>query len=139
MSKLSPGARSWILITVFVVILLLVILFCEDARPNQIDTLELQLQWAFPLHRISDMKLVDFDQDGSSEILVCFQSDTSQIGIISVSDQGVIWHNSGLHGDVSSVAAGDRNSSGEDVCSGVYLYRLMTGKLTKTRKMVLLR
>lgn len=112
MNRLGPAAKSWILITVFVVMLLLVTLFCEDARSDQVDTLELHLQWAFPLPRVSDMKLVDFDGDGNNEILAGFHSDTSHAGILDVENHIMPWQSPGLPGMVTSVGAGDRQPDG---------------------------
>jgi hypothetical protein len=58
------------------------------------------------------MELMDFDGNGESEILVRYQSDTSQVGIISVPIQNMIWHSPRLHVDVLSVSARDRNFDG---------------------------
>jgi hypothetical protein len=109
--KRNLSGRSYIPAIVIVLTLFLVLLLCEDASSSQIDTLDLYLQWAYPIS-FSDMKLVDFDGNGESEILVRFQSDTSQVGIISVPNQSMIWHSPRLHADVLSVAAGDRNLDG---------------------------
>jgi hypothetical protein len=109
--KRNLSVRSYIPAIVIVLNLLLVLLLCDDTSSSQIDTLDLYLQWAYPIS-ISDMKLVDFDENGESEILVRFQSDTSQVGIISVPNQSMVWHSPRLHADVLSVAVGDRNSDG---------------------------
>jgi hypothetical protein len=75
------------------------------------DTLNLQLQWSYPLS-ITDMRLVDLDGDGTKEILVGFNSDSARVGILDAVTQGMVWQSPGLHGSVNTVTAGDRNADG---------------------------
>ncbi len=78
---------------------------------GQVDTLELQFQWAYPVS-VVDMKLVDLDQDGASEILVGFDSDSARAGVLDAVAQTMAWQSPGLLGFAATVAAGDRNLDG---------------------------
>lgn len=92
-------------------ILLLVASPSVGLLAGQVDTLELQFQWAYPLS-VVDMKLVDIDQDGASEILVGFDSDSARVGVLDAVAQTMAWQSPGLPGSVATVAAGDRNLDG---------------------------
>ena len=91
----------------------------EHALSDSVDTLDLQLQWVYPLV-VTDLKLVDFDQDGISEILVGFYSDSGRAGILDPVTQTWVWQGPGFNGHLSTVAAGDRNNDGflDIVCGG---------------------
>ncbi len=99
-------------------ILLLVASPSVGVLAGQMDTLELQFQWACPLS-VVDMKLADIDQDGASEILVGFDSDSARVGVLDAVAQTMVWQSPGLPGPILSSAAGDRNDDGHlDIAAG---------------------
>lgn len=103
----------------FIEILLIVPFIFECTEASPIDTLDLQLQWAYPI-QVRDMKLVDFNNDGINEILVGFKSDSSRVGILDEQDRQMIWYSPGIDFDISTVSAGDRNKDGclDIICGG---------------------
>jgi hypothetical protein len=107
------------LIFTLVGIFLLFFISLENTFSAPVDTLNLQLQWAYPIN-VTDMKLVDFNHDGISEILVGFKSDSSRVGILDAVSQSMVWQSPGLLGPVCAVAGGDRNNDGslDIVCGG---------------------
>lgn len=101
--------------------LLLIGMPFEDVGADQIDTLDLQYQWSYPLSVI-DMKLVDFEGDGVREILVAFDSDSARVGILDATAQTLRWQSPGLPGAVLCVAAGDRNGDDRlDIAAGGWM------------------
>ena len=68
--KKAPGLLSFGLAGV----ILLLLVIEQEALSNPADTLSLPLKFARPLE-VVDLKLVDFDDDGVSEILVGFKAD----------------------------------------------------------------
>jgi hypothetical protein len=100
-------------------VILLLLVISEEALSNPVDTLYLPLKFACPL-KVGDLKLVDFDQDGISEILVVFYSDSGRAGILDPVTQTWVWQGPGFNGHLYTVAAGDRNSDGslDIVCGG---------------------
>lgn len=108
MQRLSLSSKSWILANMFVVTFLLVISLNKDTHSQRVDTLNLHLQWAYPIS-VTDMKLVDFDLDGLNEILTGFKADSSHVGILDFVGQRVVWQSHGLPGSALTVAAGYRN------------------------------
>ena len=64
---------------VLLVVLAVSLIVGEDSLADPPDTLDLQLQWSYPLE-VADMKLVDFGGDGINEILVGFNSDSARVG-----------------------------------------------------------
>jgi hypothetical protein len=83
------------------------------------DTVDLQLQWAYQL-AVKDMKLIDFDHDGTDQILVAFNSDSGRAGLLDLVAQDMVWHSQGFKGTLAAVAAGDRNDDGhlDIICGG---------------------
>jgi len=107
--------------------LLLIGMPFEDVGADQIDTLDLQYQWSYPLN-VSDMRLVDFDQDGAAEILVGFNSDSARVGILDAAAQTLTWQSAGLPGGVLCVAAGDRNGDDHlDIAAGGWMSSVFHG------------
>ncbi len=100
-------------------IFLLFFIISEDTLSDPVDTLNLQLQWAYPLV-VKDMKLVDFDHDGINEILVGFVSDSSRVGILDAVTQSWLWQSPAFNGTIYTITAGDRNNDGalDIVCGG---------------------
>lgn len=100
-------------------VFLLLVAIPKDAISNSPDTLDLQLQWACSL-TVIDFKLVDFDSDGISDILVGFKSDSSRVGILDAVSQSMLWQSSAFNGSIHTVAAGDRNNDGflDIICGG---------------------
>jgi len=118
-NKHSLSSGSSIVAITLTVIFLLWILCCRDVLSDQIDTLDLQFQWSYPVSGIATywlypepMKLADLDQDGINEILIGFNSDSVRVGIIDVVDGTMTCQSSGLPNPVISVGAGDRNADG---------------------------
>jgi len=106
-------------VSAFIGVSLLLVVSFDYALPDTVDTLNLQLQWAYPIG-IADMKLVDFNNDGINEILVGFKSDSSRVGILDAVSQTMVWQSPAFHGSIYTVAAGDRNNDGyiDIVCGG---------------------
>jgi hypothetical protein len=91
----------------------------NEALSNPVDTLSLPLKFACPLN-VVDLKLVDFDDDGISEILVGFNSDSARAGVLDPVTQTWVWQSPGFGGEIYTVAVGDRNEDGflDIVCGG---------------------
>ena len=81
MKELLSDTKLMRLVSTLIEVFLLLVIISEEAISNPIDTLYLPLKFACPLD-VVDLKLVDFDQDGVSEILVGFNSDSARAGIL---------------------------------------------------------
>jgi hypothetical protein len=110
--ELLPNTQLIRLAFALIGILLFSLIICGDALSGPVDTLYLQLQWAYPIN-IVDMKLVDFNHDGIDEILVGFKSDSSRVGILDAVSQSMVWQSPAFHGAIATVAAGDRDNDGD--------------------------
>jgi hypothetical protein len=114
-------AKSWVVTPLLPFILPLLGMPFGVLKANQIDTLDLQYQWSYPLSVI-DMKLADFDQDGAAEILVGFNSDSARVGVLDAATETLTWQSFGMPGEVLCVAAGDRNSDDHlDIAAGGWM------------------
>jgi len=100
-------------------VLLIASFIGERTEASPIDTLDLQVQWVFPI-KVRDMKLIDFNNDGINEILVGFKSDSSRVGILDAVTQSWLWQSPAFNGTIYTVAAGDRNNDGylDIICGG---------------------
>lgn len=74
MRRLRLASKCGMRLGTLVTISLWVALVTRDVCSRPADTLNLQLEWAYPIS-ITDMKLVDFDFDGIDEILFGSNSD----------------------------------------------------------------
>jgi hypothetical protein len=119
MKKLPQHIQFTHWLFILILAFLFLVLFCENTLAGHVDTLDLQLQWVYPL-QTKDMKLVDFNHDGINEILVGFNSDSARVGILDVVSQSMVWQSPAFNGTIYTVAAGDRNNDGvlDIVCGG---------------------
>lgn len=118
MKELPSDTQLIRLVFTLVGVFLLFFIIPENTISAPVDTLHLQLQWAYPIN-IADMKLVDFNHDGINEILVGFKSDSSRVGILDAVTRSMIWQSPAFHGAIATVAAGDRDNDGDlDIVAG---------------------
>lgn len=119
MRRLSYG--TWVIRFVFTALttIIFLVVLSEDTLADSADTLDLQLQWVYPLQVVC-IRLVDFDGDGINEILVGFNSDSARVGILDAISQSIRWQSQSFNGTIYTVAAGDRNNDGvlDIVCGG---------------------
>jgi|GEM_PF-1637914 len=114
-------AKSWVVTLLLPFILPLLGMPFGVLKADQIDTLDLQYQWSYPLS-VVDMKLVDLDQDGAAEILVGFNSDSARVGVLDAATETLTWESFGMPGEVLCVAAGDRNGDDHlDLAAGGWM------------------
>jgi hypothetical protein len=116
--ELSSDTRLIRLIFTLIGVFLLFFTIPENTFSEPVDTLNLQLQWVYPL-KVTDLKLVDFNGDGINEILVGYDSDSARVGILDAVNQTILFQSDGLLGPVIAVEAGDLNGdSATDIFCG---------------------
>jgi hypothetical protein len=109
--ELSSDTRLIRLIFTLIGVFLLFFTIPENTFSEPVDTLNLQLQWVYPL-KVTDLKLVDFNGDGINEILVGYDSDSARVGILDAVNQTMLFQSHGLLGPVIAVSSGDLNGDG---------------------------
>ena len=104
---------------VLLVVLATSLVVWEDSLADPPDTLDLQLQWCYPLE-VVDMELADFDGDGINEILVGFYQGAARVGILDAASEIKTWDQPMSHRRLHVVTAGDRNGDGylDIICGG---------------------
>jgi hypothetical protein len=119
--ELTSDTRLIRLIFTLIGVFLLFFTIPENTFSEPVDTLNLQLQWIYPL-KVKDLKLVDFNGDGINEILVGYDSDSARVGILDAVNQAMLFQSHGLLGPIIAVSSGDLNGDGttDIFCGGEF-------------------